>query len=181
LKSSQILNFSKTGFAAAARSTGNVGRLDANREPRFLENVKMFLQRAADKTTIPADMYEYIEKCNSVVRFNIPLKMDDGSLRTIPCYRAQHSTHALPVKGGTRYDAHIDLQEVEALASLMTFKLAIADVPFGGAKGGVKINPRELSSGELERVTRRYTVELIKKGYIGAAVDCLGPDMGTNE
>ena len=63
----------------------------------------------------------------------------------------------------------------------MTFKLAIADVPFGGAKGGVKINPRELSAGELERVTRRYTMELIKKNYIGAAVDCLGPDMGTNE
>lgn len=63
----------------------------------------------------------------------------------------------------------------------MTFKLAIADVPFGGAKGGVKVDPKELSSGELERVTRKYTMELIKKGFIGAAVDCLGPDMGTNE
>ena len=85
------------------------------------------------------------------------------------------------MKGGTRYSEHVDLQEVEALASLMTFKLAIADVPFGGAKGGIKINPRELSQGELERVTRKYTMELIKKGFIGAAVDCLGPDMGTNE
>lgn len=73
------------------------------------------------------------------------------------------------------------MQEVEALAALMTFKLAIADVPFGGAKGGIRINPRELSKGELERVTRRYTMELIKKGFIGAAVDCLGPDMGTDE
>ena len=97
------------------------------------------------------------------------------------CYRAQHSTHKLPCKGGTRYSDHVDLQEVEALASLMTFKLAIADVPFGGGKGGIKINPRELSQGELERVTRKYTMELIKKGFIGAAVDCLGPDMGTNE
>ena len=85
------------------------------------------------------------------------------------------------MKGGTRYSPHIDLQEVEALASLMTFKLALADVPFGGAKGGIKINPREYSQGELERVTRKYTMELIKKGFIGAAVDCLGPDMGTNE
>ena len=96
-------------------------------------------------------------------------------------FRAQHSTYKLPVKGGTRYSPHIDLQEVEALASLMTFKLALADVPFGGAKGGVKINPRDYSQNELERVTRKYTMELIKKGFIGAAVDCLGPDMGTNE
>jgi len=116
-----------------------------------------------------------------VVRFNIPLRKDDGSLEVITCYRAQHSTHKLPVKGGTRYSPHIDLQEVEALASLMTFKLAIADVPFGGAKGGVKIDPKTLSSAELERVTRKYTMELIKKNFIGAAVDCLGPDMGTNE
>jgi glutamate dehydrogenase (NAD(P)+) len=159
----------------------NVGKLDAMGEPRFLENVKQFLAKASANTKIPADMLAYIESCNSVIRFNIPLKMDDGTIRTVPCYRAQHSTHHLPTKGGTRYSEHIDLQEVEALASLMTFKLAIADVPFGGAKGGVKVDPRKLSKGELERVTRRYTMELIKKGFIGAAVDCLGPDMGTDE
>lgn len=158
----------------------------------------MFMERAAKSTDIPPDIYELIQSCASVIRFNIPLQMDNGEIRTIPCYRAQHSVHLLPTKGGTRYSEHIDLQvsqhsqqiffiqiskiqETEALACLMTFKLSIADVPFGGAKGGVKIDPRKLSSAELERVTRRYTMELIKKGYIGASVDCLGPDMGTGE
>lgn len=90
-----------------------------------------------------------MQSCSSIIRFNIPLRLDNGRVKTIPCYRAQHSTHALPTKGGTRYDENINLQEVEALASLMTFKLAIADVPFGGAKGGIKINPRDLSKNEL--------------------------------
>jgi glutamate dehydrogenase (NAD(P)+) len=166
-------------FATAAKSVGP--RLDEHGEPRFLEQVKMHFNNAAAKTGISQEYLEMIQACQAVVRFNIPLRMDDGSLRTVTCYRAQHSTHKLPCKGGTRYSDHVDLQEVEALASLMTFKLAIADVPFGGGKGGIKINPRELSKDELERVTRKYTMELIKKGFIGAAVDCLGPDMGTNE
>lgn len=141
----------------------------------------MFYESAAKKTDIPKEWLTLIGACKSVVRFNIPLRRDDGRLETITCYRAQHSTHKLPVKGGTRYSKNIDLQEMEALAALMTFKLAIADVPFGGAKGGVKVDVNELSKDELERVTRKYTMELIKKGFIGPAVDCLGPDMGTNE
>ena len=141
----------------------------------------MFFNSAASKTGIDPEYLNLIQSCQTVIRFNIPLRRDDGRLETVTCYRAQHSTHKLPCKGGTRYSDHIDLQEVEALASLMTFKLAIADVPFGGGKGGIKINPRDLSQAELERVTRKYTMELIKKGFIGAAVDCLGPDMGTNE
>lgn len=96
-------------------------------------------------------------------------------------FRAQHSHHRLPVKGGTRYSEHLDLQETVALASLMTFKLATADVPFGGAKGGIAIDPKKYSIAEVERVTRRYAMELIKKGFIGPQIDCLGPDMGTNE
>jgi glutamate dehydrogenase (NAD(P)+) len=143
--------------------------------------VKLFFESGASKTGIDPQWLNLIKACQTVVRFNIPLRRDNGNLEVVTCYRAQHSTYKLPVKGGTRYSAHIDLQEVEALASLMTFKLAIADVPFGGAKGGVKINPREYSAAEIERVTRKYTMELIKKGFIGAAVDCLGPDMGTNE
>lgn len=164
---------------SAIKATGP--RLDEHGEPRFLEQVKLFYGEAAALTGIDAQYLELIKACQTVIRFNIPLRRDDGSLETIACYRAQHSTYKLPVKGGTRYSDHIDLQEVEALASLMTFKLAIADVPFGGAKGGVKIDPRKYSATEIERVTRKYTMELIKKGFIGAAVDCLGPDMGTNE
>jgi glutamate dehydrogenase (NAD(P)+) len=102
-------------------------------------------------------------------------------LETITCYRAQHKHHFLPTKGGTRYAAHIDLQETTALATLMTFKLTIGDIPFGGAKGGVKIDPTKYSKNELQRITRRYTMELSKKNFIGPQVDCLGPDMGTDE
>ena len=107
--------------------------------------------------------------------------MDNGKIKNVTCYRAHHSYHKLPVKGGTRYAENLDLQETIALASLMTFKLCVADIPFGGAKGGVCVDPKKLSSAELQRVTRRYTFELIKKGFIGPAIDCLGPDMGTNE
>merc|ERR1719162_1739551 len=82
---------------------------ESDGEPRFLENVKLFLSRAAEKTDIPPDIKDIIESCSSVIRFNIPLVMDSGELRTIPCYRAQHSTHLLPTKGGTRYSADIDI------------------------------------------------------------------------
>ena len=150
-------------------------------EPRFLEQVELFFNRAAAKTGIPDDYLELIRSCDTVIRFFFPLRRDNGSIETITCYRAQHKHHKLPVKGGTRYSEHIDLQETIALASLMTFKLAVAGVPFGGAKGGVKIDPTKYSQPELERITRRYTMELAKKGFIGPAVDCLGPDMGTNE
>jgi len=178
---SRVANKQATTATRAFAVAATGPRLDANGEPRFLEQVKLHFANAADKTGIDKQYLDLIQSCQAVVRFNIPLRRDDGTLETVTCYRAQHSTHKLPCKGGTRYSDHVDLQEVEALASLMTFKLAIADVPFGGGKGGIKINPRELSQGELERVTRSYTMQLIKKGFIGAAVDCLGPDMGTNE
>jgi glutamate dehydrogenase (NAD(P)+) len=154
---------------------------DDTKEPRFLEQVEMFFNRAAAKTGISQDYLELIKSCDTVIRFSIPLVRDNGKIETLTCYRAQHKHHHLPVKGGTRYSEHMDLQEAMALATLMTYKLTIAGIPFGGAKGGVKINPSKYSQGELERVTRRYTVELAKKGFIGPAIDSLGPDLGTNE
>ena len=85
------------------------------------------------------------------------------------------------MKGGLRFDINVDLQQMMALASIMTYKLSVAGIPFGGAQGGIKIDPSKYSPAELERITRRYTLELAKKGFIGPAVDCIGPDMGTNE
>ena len=167
-------------FSSAA--AGKFGpETDKNVEPRFLEQVDLFFNRAASKTGIAPDMLEFIKTCDTVIRFNIPLRRDNGKLENITCYGAQHKHHFLPVKGGTRFAEHIDLQECMALASLMTFKLNIAGVPFGGSKGGAKIDPKKYSKGELERITRRYTMELAKKRFIGPGIDCLGPDMGTDE
>jgi glutamate dehydrogenase (NAD(P)+) len=142
--------------------------------------VKLIFDKAVPHCKVPADYLEYIKACNTAIRFNIPLKRDDGSIETITCYRAQHSHHKLPTKGGTRYAPNVSISEVEALSFLMTFKLATVQVPFGGAKGGIRIDPSKYSQAEIERMTRRYTLELAKKGFIGAAIDVPGPDMGTN-
>jgi len=154
---------------------------DEQAEPRFLEMVKLHYDKASKFTNVTPDLLKYIKECNTMIRFNIPLQRDDGSLEILTCYRAQHSHHKLPTKGGTRYADNVTISEVEALASLMTFKLAAADIPYGGAKGGIRMNPRNYSKGEIERATRRYTLELAKKGFIGAAIDVPGPDMGTDQ
>ena len=96
----------------------------------------------------------------------------------MPAYRAQHKTYRLPTKGGTRLSPHINIEEVEALSFLMTLKNSILDLPYGGAKGGIGINPRKFSKREIETLMRRYTLELAKKNFIGAAVDVPGPDLG---
>lgn len=158
----------------------NFGPAKEGEEPRFLEMVKSYFDEAAKYTNIRRDKLEIYKNCNTVLKVMLPLRRDDGSIEFIPAYRAQHKHHRLPVKGGTRYSLGVDLQEVEALASLMTFKCAVVDLPYGGAKGGIRIDPRKYSDREIESLTRRYTLELAKKGFIGAAIDVPGPDMGTS-
>jgi glutamate dehydrogenase (NAD(P)+) len=115
-----------------------------------------------------------------VYQINFPVKIKD-KIQVIEAYRVQHSHHRLPTKGGIRYSEMVNQDEVMALAALMTYKCAVVNVPFGGAKGGIKINPKDFTEEELERITRRYTFELIKKGFIGPALDVPAPDYGTSE
>lgn len=136
--------------------------------------------KAAGHTNLSEGLLDQIRLCNSVYQMEFPLRRDDGTLEVIAAWRAEHSHHKLPTKGGIRYAENVDLDEVKALASLMTYKCAIVDVPFGGAKGGVKVNPRHYSVAELERITRRYTYELTRKNFIGPGVDVPAPDYGTS-
>ena len=142
----------------------------------FEENLK----RAASFVDMAPGIFDQIRACNSLYSMQFPVKIDDET-HVIRAYRAEHSHHRMPTKGGIRFAPQVDLEEVAALAALMTLKCAIVEVPFGGAKGGVAINPRDYSVDQLERITRRYTVELVRKNFIGASIDVPAPDMGTSE
>jgi glutamate dehydrogenase (NAD(P)+) len=144
----------------------------------FFDTVSRYFDRAAAFTDHPAGLLEQIKACNSVYSFQFPVRTSRG-LEVISGWRVQHSQHKLPVKGGIRFSEEANEDEVKALAALMTYKCAVMDVPFGGAKGGVQINPKNYTVEELERITRRYTTELIKKNFIGPGVDVPAPDYGT--
>lgn len=146
----------------------------------FFQSVEYYFDKAAACTDLPTDLLQQIKVCNSVYQMRFPVKVGDR-YQVIEAYRVQHSHHRLPTKGGIRYAMSVDQDEVMALAALMSYKCAIVDVPFGGAKGGVKIDPKQYTPLQLQSITRRYTLELIRKNFIGPGLDVPAPDYGTGE
>lgn len=152
----------------------------AHQEISFFGDVCQFFDLAAQFTNHDAGLLDQIKSCNSVYRFRFPIRKGNG-VEVIDAWRVEHSHHKSPTKGGIRYSDMVNEDEVMALAALMTYKCAIVNVPFGGAKGGIKINPKDYTVAELENITRRYTVELAKKNFIGPAIDVPAPDYGSGE
>lgn len=147
----------------------------------FFNDVNRFFDLAARHTNYSHDLLEMIKEAKSVYRFKFPVRRTSGKIESVDAWRVEHSHHMHPTKGGVRYSELVNEDEVMALAALMTYKNAIVNVPFGGAKGGIRINPWEYDERELEHITRRYTSELIKKNFIGPGIDVPAPDYGSGE
>jgi len=149
-----------------------------DKKPTFLENVDMMLNDAIQFVQIDPDIAKIIKTCRSVIQLKFPVKIK-GKIEIFYGWRAVHSQHRLPVKGGLRYSTTVNQEEIEALASLMTLKCAVMDIPFGGAKGGLLIDPKKYDEESLERITKKFARELIRRGYLGPARDVPAPDVGT--
>ncbi len=146
----------------------------------FRDSVDRMFTHAAGLMSLAPGLEEKIRVCNSTytVRFGVRLR---GQIHTFTGYRSVHSEHMEPVKGGIRYSLDVNQDEVEALAALMTYKCALVEVPFGGSKGGLRIDPRAWNEDELERITRRFTYELSRRNLISPSQNVPAPDMGTGE
>ena len=170
----------RIGKKAQLVGRSSISKLHAEKEITSTGILTHFMERAATYTRTPSSFVEGLKNCAHVLELTIPIKRDDGTLDFFIGYRAHHSNHTLPMSGGIRYTPNMVLEDVETLAGLATFKLACLDIPFGGAHGGISVNPKDLSDKELERLTRRYAHELYKASFMGPGLDILGPDMGTN-
>ncbi len=147
-------------------------------EISFRDGVNLMFDRAAATLDLPPGLAQPSKNTNSIYQVRFPVSFREG-MKVFTGWRAVHSEHRLPAKGGIRYAPDVNQEEVEALASLMTYKCAIVNVPYGGSKGGLRIDPRKYNEGQLERITRRFAKELIAKGFISPALNVPAPDMGT--
>ena len=154
--------------------------LPADKEVSFRESVNLCCDLAMTTLDIPDGMAKYIRNVNNVYQVRFPVKIK-GQVETFIGWRAVHSDHKLPAKGGIRFAPNVNQDEVEALAALMSYKCALVDVPFGGSKGGLLIDPKKYERDEMEAITRRFAFELIQKDYIGSATNVPAPDMGTGQ
>ncbi|GAA6163025.1 Glu/Leu/Phe/Val dehydrogenase [Pelagimonas sp. KU-00592-HH] len=154
--------------------------MSIQKEPSFRESVDLMFNRAVAMMDLPPGLEEKIRVCNATytVRFGVRLR---GQIQTFTGYRSVHSEHKEPVKGGIRYAIGVNQDEVEALAALMTYKCALVEAPFGGSKGGLRIDPRQYDEHELELITRRFAYELAKRDLIHPSQNVPAPDMGTGE
>jgi glutamate dehydrogenase (NAD(P)+) len=153
--------------------------VEADKELSVYESMAARFDVAAEKLNLDAGLYKYLRSPNREIIVHIPVLMDSGQLEVFDGYRVQHNIARGPCKGGVRYGPSVTLDEVRGLAAEMTWKCAVVNIPFGGAKGGIVCDPDKLSQGELERITRRYTAEILD--YIGPERDVPAPDMNTNE
>src|SRR3989441_9400080 len=150
-----------------------------DKETNPWESQRARFDLAAQKLNLDEGLWRVLRYPNREITVYIPVQMDDGHLEVFTGFRVQHSIARGPAKGGIRYSPDVTLDEVRALASWMTWKCAVVNIPFGGAKGGIICDPHKMSQGELERMTRRYTAELVE--FIGPEKDVPAPDMGTDE
>jgi len=142
------------------------------------DNMLAVLEEAAQNLNLPKNDYEAIKYPERELKVSVPVEMDDGSIRVFEGYRVQHSTSMGPSKGGIRYHHDVNIDEVKALAAWMSLKCAVVNIPYGGGKGGIKVDPTTLSKNELRRLTRRYTAMILP--LIGPERDIPAPDVGTN-
>ncbi len=147
-------------------------------EPSFYQTVERYFDRAAAHAKFPPGILDQIRATNSVYMIRFPVRVE-GEIKVFTGWRVQHSHHRLPTKGGIRFADHVTQDEVMALAAQMTYKCAIVNVPFGGAKGGVQVDARKYDEETIERITRRFTMELIRRNCIGPGIDVPAPDYGT--